>query len=358
MSIETATEIPASAPILVAPDIAKSPKLERIAALDFTRGALVLIMVFYHWVNYFVGSEWKYYDYLRFLTPSFIFIAGFMISNIYLSRFKAADPRLSKRLFTRGLKILAIFVVLNVARTFLVPALGTGVLAHGPLDRASLFVVFVSGNLPVTGPKLASFSILVPISYLLIISGVLMLPYRRYRNTFHVVVLFLLLSILALGLTGQRSYNLEFVTIGMLGVLSGFTSIAVIDDLLCNPYRVGLAYLFYLIAITIWSVPFVLVVVAVFLNLAVLYRVGAAGEPDAIRSEIILLGKYSLFGYISQIAILQILSAAFHRANFGFAVLATSFALAFVLTIASVEIVDRARSKSAGVDKLYKTVFA
>src|SRR5271166_4503527 len=74
-----------------------SSKPKRISALDFTKGALVLIMVLYHWVNYFIGLQWPYYRYLRFLTPSFIFVTGFMISNVYLSKYVVDDPRLFKR---------------------------------------------------------------------------------------------------------------------------------------------------------------------------------------------------------------------------------------------------------------------
>src|SRR5271163_3606077 len=113
---------------------ASLPKAQRISGLDFTKGALVLIMVLYHWINYFIGPQWEYYQYLRFLTPSFIFITGFMISHVYLAKYDPADRRLSQRLFTRGLKLLAIFLALNVARTFVVPFLGTGVLARNPLD--------------------------------------------------------------------------------------------------------------------------------------------------------------------------------------------------------------------------------
>src|ERR1700743_1376787 len=111
-----------------APPTDTSPKAQRIHALDFTKGTLVLIMVLYHWMNYFMALDWTYYRYLHFLTPSFIFITGFMISNIYLSKYAAGDIRLSKRLFTRGLKLMAIFVALNVARTFVTSVLGSGVL--------------------------------------------------------------------------------------------------------------------------------------------------------------------------------------------------------------------------------------
>src|SRR5277367_1026838 len=119
---------------------ASAPKAQRISALDFTKGALVLIMVLYHWINYFIGSQWEYYRYLRFLTPSFICVTGFMISNVYLSKYDASDPRLPKRLFTRGLKLLAVFLVLNLARVFIVPAVGTGVVSHNLLNVENIFI--------------------------------------------------------------------------------------------------------------------------------------------------------------------------------------------------------------------------
>ena len=338
---------------------ASSPKAQRISALDFTKGALVLIMVLYHWINYFIGPQWEYYRYLRFLTPSFIFVTGFMISNVYLSKYKAADPRLSKRLFTRGLKLLTIFLVLNLARTYIVPILGTGVVLQSLLDVRNMFTVFVSGNVPIVSGKLISFSILVPISYLLMLSGMLMLSYRFYRYTFHLVCVFLLLSIVALGLIGAESPNLELITIGMLGVLTGFMPISAINDFVRHPYMLGIAYLCYTIAITIWNVPFFLQLVGVPLSLMVIYLVGISGsDSDAISSELILLGRYSLFGYISQIAILQILAASLRHANSGFLMLSVSFIAAFALTITSVEIVDRLRARAVSMDRLYKLVFA
>src|SRR5258708_6776392 len=185
-------------------------------------------MVLYHWINYFIGLQWAYYRYLRFLTPSFIFVTGFMISNVYLSKYNATDPRLPKRLLTRGLKLLAIFLALNLARTFVVPAMGTGVVLGNLQDARNLIAVFVSGNLQAVGGKLISFSILVPISYLLMLSGVLMLSYRFYGYTFHFVCVLLLLSIVVLGFIGVESPNLELISIGMLGVLTGFVRIAAI----------------------------------------------------------------------------------------------------------------------------------
>src|SRR5258708_615613 len=104
------------ATVKIVPPTSRKP--QRIAALDFTKGALVLIMVVYHWLNYFYRPQGDVYKYLRFLTPSFIFITGFLVSNVYLSKYGVTDPRLPRRLIQRGLKILGVFVVLNVIRVF------------------------------------------------------------------------------------------------------------------------------------------------------------------------------------------------------------------------------------------------
>src|SRR4051812_33192295 len=83
--------------------------------LDAVKGILVLLMVLYHWVNYFVGLQWSGYRYLRFLTPSFILITGYLVGHVYLRRYVADDVRLWRRLLGRGAKLLLLFVLLNVA---------------------------------------------------------------------------------------------------------------------------------------------------------------------------------------------------------------------------------------------------
>jgi peptidoglycan/LPS O-acetylase OafA/YrhL len=334
-------------------------KAHRIPALDFTKGVLVLIMVLYHWINYFIGPEWKYYEYLRFLTPSFIFITGFMISNVYLSKYDVSNSRLPMRLFTRGIKLMAVFLALNLARIFLIPALGTGVIARNVFKAESLFAIFVSGDLGTSGGKLGAFPILVPISYLLMLAAGLMFPYRFFRYTFHVACALIMFSILIIGLTGVRGPILESVAIGMLGVLIGFVPIATINDFVRHPFALALGYVCHTIAITVWGDPFPILIVGVALSLSVIYLAGLSNnELRPIKSMVILLGKYSLFGYLSQIAILQILSACFRRVNLEATALVISFFVAFAFTIASVEAVDRARASMPSVDRLYKTVFA
>jgi len=77
-----------------------------------------------------------------------------------------------------------------------------------------------------------------------------------------------------------------------------------------------------------------------------------------VRKHVDLLGSYSLFGYIIQIAILQILYRGLRHVNLGTEALILSFFAAFALTMISVEVVDRLSARSTVVDKLHKAVFA
>ena len=329
----------------------------RISALDFTKGALVLIMVLYHWLNYFGGLHDN--RYLRFLTPSFIFITGFLLSNVYFAKYDLNNPQLRRRLATRGLKILAIFIALNAIIAMLSGGFANMKLFMVQLFTSSAVRVFVTGNVVVSGlGKGVAFYILVPISYLLIFSSGLVAVCRFYKYAAHAVCAACLLCILLLHLNGVESSNLDLLTIGLLGVVAGYAPITAINALVQHPLLLALSYLLYVGAITVWNVIYPLQIVGVCLSLMILYLLGQGDETGKVQRRIILLGKYSLFGYISQIAILQVLRRVFRSTDAGAAVLMVSFVLAFVLTLLSVEFVDRARRESTGVDRVYKWVFA
>ena len=333
-------------------------KPARIPALDFTKGALVLIMVLYHWINYFLGPHDN--RYLRFLTPSFIFISGFIVSNVYIFKYGIYDPQLPKRLIQRGLKILGVFLLLNVSRNFIAPG-------H-PEDAAltshdwirSLFDIYVLGSGVGGGQaKAVAFFILVPISYLLLLSAGLLVVARYFRYTVHVVCLLFLLGVGISNYKGFEIPNLELLAIGLLGVIAGYLPTEKVNTIVRHPYLLVAGYIIHVAAITVWNVIYPLQIIGVYLSLMILYLLGLqSGEPGSIRATVVLLGKYSLLGYIAQIAILQCLRLAIHPFSGETALLVLSFILAFALTIASIKVVDVLRSRSTVVDRLYKFVFA
>jgi peptidoglycan/LPS O-acetylase OafA/YrhL len=337
-----------------------SGRNNRIPALDFTKGALVLIMVLYHWLNYFLGMRGDIYKYLRFLTPSFIFITGFLISNVYFSKYKIADPRLARRLVQRGLKILGVFILLNVVRTLLLPQPYRGQTVFEHFSIRNLANVYLIGtDLGGGQGKAVAFYILVPISYLLLLSAALLLLSGWFKYVFHVVCGLFLVGIIVLDLNGLQSANLELLAIGLMGVILGYTPIEKINTFVRHPYSLAAAYICYVGAITVWNVIYPLQVIGVCLSLMIIYLLGEQGDqPGRVRSCIILLGKYSLFGYIAQIFILQLLHRGLWRVDLGVAGLGLSFCAAFALTILAVEATDRVRSRVVPVDRLYKAVFA
>ena len=330
---------------------------ERIPALDFSKGALVLIMVLYHWLNYFVSSEGFFYKYLRFLPPSFIFITGFLISQVYFSKYRITDRRLPGRLLLRGVKILGIFVLLNVGISLLAPNPSSGKSFLGNLSAESLIAIYLTGNFG--AGKAAAFWVLVPISWLLILAACLAIASRFYRYVFQVACLGFLAFIILLDLNSLKSGNLELLTIGLLGACAGYVPIHKINNLLAHPYRLGLAYLCYILAITVWEVSFPLQIVGVFLSLALIYLVGkSSGESGRMQRSVIRLGKYSLFGYIAQIAILQLLHRSRLSENRAPWALGMSLVVAGALTILAVEVLDRARARATIVNRLYAAVFS
>ena len=335
----------------------KSP---RVPALDFVKGALVLIMVLYHWLNYFVSIEGDYYRYLRFLTPSFIFITGFLISHVYLANARIIDAKVPGRLMERGLKIVAVFILLNFIRIFLIPDSRSGVMPSEPWAGRNLTATFVTGNVSLGGNgKAAAFNILVPISYLLMISAGLAFWCRFYKYAFHAACLASIACILLLALNGIAYGNLELVTVGLMGVILGHTSIERINGFLGHTYLVATAFLFYLGAITVWDVNYPLQVVGVCVNLVIIYLMGQAqGEPGRVRNYVLLLGRYSFVGYIAQIAILQALYRSLQPFKLEGTALAFSLFAAVTLTILTVVLLDHARVRFTTVDRVYKAVFA
>lgn len=352
----------------IEPRVAEKPQLSsfeprptgpsRDPAIDFTKGALVLFMVLYHWLNYFVGPQGHYYSYLRFLTPSFIFISGFMISRIHLNRYENGGRRLSKRLFVRGGKLLGLVFLLNALVTFASARFELRPAALATFCRNMCWAFVVANPTASEGQKGVAFSMLVPIAYLLMLSAGLVVLSKRQRYAFRYTLFVLMVAVMLSYAYGMVSAYLDLLLVGVLGVVIGFAEREQIASFLSHPYVLSVLYCCYLAVITIWAVTLPVQVASVILTTALLYIAGSSRAPGAAWRRTILLGKYSLLGYISQIAILQGLRRILWFSQHGVAVLLASLLLGVLLTVMIVETADVARRKSTLADSLYRLVFA
>jgi peptidoglycan/LPS O-acetylase OafA/YrhL len=323
---------------------------KRIPALDFTKGALVLIMVLYHWLNYFVRADGSIYKYLRFLTPSFIFITGFLISQVYLVNYQTSGRRVQWRLLARGFKLLGIVLCLNIALNAV--RLKGFESRLGDWSPGDMAVAYLTGIAPV------AFSVLVPIAYLLILSAALLIVSRRYRNIYHVASIVFVACALVFELKGIKSGYLQIFSMGMLGISVGYIPIDRINRLVKRSPAMFVTYLAYLSAITVWDDAYPLQVAGVSLSLAVIYWMGLEGaETNRIRKVVILLGHYSLFAYIAQIVILQVLRRSLAPLGTGVGVSVVAFLAGAAGTILSVEVLDGARIRIDSLNKVYTAMF-
>lgn len=333
------------------PGAATSGAATRLVGVDWAKGALVLIMVFYHWMNYFIGLDSDVYRYIRFLTPSFIFVAGFLVSHIYLRKYHAGDGRVPGRLLRRGGKLLLLVLGLNI----LAVIAGTGIAARrvSGLPPWDLVRASILGLVPV------AFSVLVPIGYLLILSAGLVIMARRSVSLLHLVSSVLLFTAWLMDRQGLQNGYLEMLSLGMLGVSVGCLSTEAIHSVTRYPLTLLATYAVYLVALTMWNATYAVQVLGVCVNLAVLYWLGAVVlRQRAWPGTMIRLGEYSLFAYIAQIVIIQVLWKGFRTVQFGPGGPELALLAAFACTILSVEAAHRARLQAPVLDRIYRTVFS
>jgi peptidoglycan/LPS O-acetylase OafA/YrhL len=326
-------------------------KPARNPAVDFTKGALVLCMVIYHSVNYMVSvhADLKY---LSFLPPSFIFISGFLIGKVYLAKRRAGGGAVQKRLIVRGVKLLLIFTALNFGAALMFSknyngrSLGVDDLLDNAVD------IYLTGN-----GRWAIFEVLVPISYLLIMAAVLLKVCQARKWFLPGLCGAAFAAIAILGHAGAAFENLNLVVVGILGMLFGYIPDRHLADGARFVYYIALAYIGYLYAIGAWGYVYWLQVIGVCLSVALFYMIGERIGDNVLSRRVIWLGQYSLFAYILQIAVLQVLIRVLPRAGDWRVKFASSVIATCATIVLAVELLRFLRSRFRSADFCYRVVF-
>lgn len=331
------------------------PTTSRLDYMDLTKGVLVLLMVVYHSLNY--SSEYYLaFRYFSFLPPSFIFISGLLIFEIYPEKYRNRRIEIYRRLWVRGGKLFALFVVLNI---FAGPFTGKLQITSENLTLSNVSSAFFSLFVFGTG-RSAVFEILLPIAYLLILSPLLL--HACSRRPWLIYGMSISVFVICLWLNGTRwsSETLNLVSAGMLGLAMGSLHLASLAFLKSKhvlflsiaafvsyyPFSIHYGYSY--------SIQIVGAAVSVIMLLSVSVKIG----NGFLWRGLMLLGKYSLLAYIIQIVILQLImrlagrpapgSSPFWMELFGTLALMT-------LTIIGI---DWLRERSRLADSAYKWTLA
>lgn len=327
---------------------------QRDDALDFVKGFLVIAMVLYHAMNYFSTAEAAVYGYLRFVNGAFVFLAGYVCTMAVAKGSRSERVRASRRLLQRGLKLLALFTLLNLAIG------GAGVTSYKQvafsLDAfvADLAAIYATGD----SPRIA-FRILVPIAYTLLLAPMLLVADDVTKGLRAALVT---LCIAAAALYPQWLPFAPipyFVLIGAVGAGLGLAGPARAAPHL--PWLGVVAALALLMALMNQLSGNVLAYCAGLSG--VLYGVWVLSRRlDLARAPwqaTLLLGRYSLLAYIVQIVLLFGLYRLLGGVRWApGAELLGVCAATLALLLALCRLLDRLRASRAWVDRGYRAVFA
>ena len=314
-------------------------------------------MMIHHSFDYFYTHTFLY-RYVRFITGLFIFITGFIITNVYLKKYNVLEHsnKISKRLLIRGNKILALFVVMNFILKLATYDYSTLTNNFNPSFASYLYKIFITGSY-----KIADFAILLPISYLLLIFCFLV----SLKNKIYLIIplsflLFIYCSIKYLYQDG--AFNLRFITIGLIGSSFGLVHRDKYEKISSMWFVIIPSFLTLIVVSSFYRLIYPLYVLLITANYFFIYLIiSCIGKLDLRLVQLkmcVLLGKHTLFGYIVQIAILQMILRLHilhfkSSLNFFFAFLST-----LVLTITLVYLLNWMKEKYTFVNNIYRFVFS
>jgi peptidoglycan/LPS O-acetylase OafA/YrhL len=330
----------------------------RSNAIDFVKGILVVAMVGYHTLNYFVIGKPLAYCYFFYVGPAFIFFSGFMCGTVYLEKFKEDKKYVFRRLLVRSLKLVLLFFGLNILIHSMFRENYSGQRLGINLILDNLGSVFLKGN-----PALMAFEILVPISYTLLISiPILCLAKLKYFMYVLLISIIGALSLLHKGLP----YNIHYGLYGVTGVYTGLVITELKSRLKSRFIGFAVAlilflYLFVLIPGRV-NVEGSLILFFIYVNIVIAasYLLGSYLESRGVLPRVFIkFGRYSLYLYLAQIFILQVLSRlGISMEEFEPLRTFIIFASVSISLIPVSYLTDYVRGRILIADRIYRFIFA
>jgi hypothetical protein len=342
-------------PTMEPPSAHPQKSVERLGSVDFTKGALVVFMVAYHTLNYSTQYELGF-RYLAFLPPSFIWITGFLMAVVYFVRPPSQDGTSSRRMILRGVKLLILFTLLNIAATLVASHN-----SHGQPLNLTLFFSHWQEVYFLGAGTMAAFEVLLPLAYLLLLGPLLLWLSRRGRWTLPVLTGLTLIGLVLLESRHPLPGNTAMISAGLVGATLGMVSPRLFTTGLGRWWPVPLV-LYGLLAFFAhgsMSDSFLLQLTAATLALATLFGLGTClTRPAWLVERFTMLGNYSLLAYIFQIGFLQAAVRLLGRPEPTSADFLLLFLATLLVTALAAEFTDWLRKQSKMADQAYRFVFA
>ncbi len=327
--------------------------MSRIVTIDFTKGALVLLMVVYHSLNYLQSGTLSH-DFLAFVPPSFIMITGFIVSHMYMRKYEGNLKAVGLRLGVRSMKIFLLFIALNAAARLVWSVNHYGVAIQFENLKHEFVQMFLVG-----APWLSAFDILLPISYTLA-AAVIVVRVQSILPSFPLVLasaVFLLCTYMEN--FSMSLYNLNMLSAGFIGMAAGLLPQGILGRIRPPWAFVAAVLVLYVVVIRFFEDYYYTQMLVTVLALVAILSTGSRVNPASMLTrQVTTLGRYSLLSYIAQIFFLQLLKPAAAAFNVHAVHPLALISIVMVLTWISALITDFARQRLRYIDVLYKAVFA
>ena len=329
----------------------------RNPGLDFVRGVLVLAMLAYHVGSFFIADRYLLSKVtglaLSFVSGSWVFLSGLLVSYAYERAFPEVRREVAVRFLVRGIKLLGVFVALNLC----IVALALPPASSTKRDFTTLGAALLYG-----GGEESSFEILVGIAYVMILSPLLL--WARSAGRLLSVMLVSAGIWYSIG-GGVIPPNLWLVLCGLAGISGGYvlrtpaftrleSDAGLRSAALACTVAVALAHYvllgFYDFGrndLHVYLLGVVSIVSAIYFS----YPWMTAGT--VMERGIRLIGRHSLACYIGQMAILWSLrlSASALQVSFGYW---SGLALSLSVMIVMIVLLDRAMERSESLKRVYQ----
>jgi hypothetical protein len=322
--------------------------LARDTALDIVKGLSVIVMVLYHNVEYFPDSPLNL-KYLSFVSGAFIFLAGFVVTNIYFQKYDATQSwgLICRRLVVRGLKLIALAVVFNLVIWRFLGSKGGGL---GTL----YYNLFTGANY-----RAASFVLVVVIGYSLIATGILVALFQgRSVWLLATAIATVIFSLISNYYHLPHDYYVRLLAIGQLGAALGLVKRATLVKICGQFESVLLLYVTEILLLVVLPTSYWIYLVNLLCTLLLAYSISLkCNETSWLSRKMTLLGQYSLLSYFFQIGFLQCVRRWAGRDIMDEWVV-VSIGATTVAMLGFVELTNWMKKKSAVVNQTYKWIFS
>ncbi len=363
---------------------------KRIESFDFVRGMLLVFMTMAHVEFAFpeVNPGDELYYVLRFAQRGFVLLAAFSLTYLSYNAWSENPAPVRQRLIQRSLKLLGVFIVLNVVTMVALMLLrpGQDILSFYTKGIARIEEVTAEWSylrivyeVFVVRSAFVSYDILVPIAYMLFVAPFVFKLISRNSGLICTIIFVFGVLFLLNFLKDEKGhrilkayYNLDLLTYGIGGMVGGLLAMRYRESL--HTFRQGWTGLLASACLTavIYIVLFcsnpdefrrtssfyqwfhLLWLSVILLFLYQLHQIGR--RTSFVMKPLLLFSRYSLVVYILQVFFLKLLMRPpYPMEGWPLYIFVTLLNLCIVWTC--VISLDFGRKRFLLVDKIFRAVF-